>query len=395
MATPRIFRAPRNIIWGRGSISYLENIPGKRALIITDKVMVKLGVIAKATGYLQKAGLEVGIFDEVEPEPSINTVRKALAENKAFHPDVIVGIGGGSPIDASKGFRIFFEHPNLPFEDICHMESPPKATIPPFRETIHIAIPSTSGTGSEVSYACALSDPASLAKYPILDPMLIPDIAIVDPDIAESQPPEVLADSSLDALTNGIESYVSDKANDLSRGNSLQATTLLMKYLPLAALQNDPVAREHVHYAATIAGIAFSNSSVGICHTIADKVGPTFKLTHGRSCAIALPYAIKYNSSVAGDLFTVIARAIGYAGDERDKAVDYLLKKVCEIRKQLGIPDSYREAGIPEDLYNSKIKEFAIKSLTFPPSLVNPRKPTIEELESLFTACYQGDYNHL
>lgn len=395
MSTLRIFRCPRDIIWGRGSISYLENIAGKRALIVTDQVLTKLGVTARARGYLEKGGSEVKVFEEVEPEPSINTVRKMVTENKDFDPDVIVGIGGGSSIDASKAFRIFFEHPHLTFEDVHSLKGPSKVKIPPFKETIHVAISSTSGTGSDASHVCILSDPKIAAKCPIVNPELKPNMAIVDPDIADSMPQEVMADTGLDALTHAIESYVSGMANDFSRGHSLQAITLLMKYLPLAFLENDRAAKEHIHYAATIAGIAFSNSANGICHTIATKVGGAFKLTHGRGNAIALPYAIKYNSHVAGDLFTTIARAIGFEGDDQRKAVDYCIQKVCEIEKQLRVPDSYKKAGLPENLYNAKIKEFALASCGYPTTLTNPRKPTIGELESLFTACYQGDYSLL
>ena len=395
MDTWRIYRSPRDIIWGRGSFSYLENIPGKRVLIVTDKVMTKMGVTARAKGYLQKGGLETRVFDEVEPEPSINTVMKMLAENRDFGPDVIVGVGGGSPIDASKAFRIFFEHPELTFEDVRYLDSAPKASIPPFKKTLHVAIASTSGTGSDASYGAIITDPMIPAKCPILNSELIPNMAIVDPDLAETMPPEVLADTGLDALTHAIESYVSTRANDFSRSHSLQAITLIMRYLALAFAGNDPVAKEHMHYAATIAGIAFSNSANGICHTIADKVGVAFKQSHGRANAIALPYTIKYNSRVVGNLFRTIARAIGYNGEDQQGAVDYLIQRICELRSRLMVPGSYRETGILESSYNSKIEEFTAKSYTFPATVLNPRRPTIEELDLLFRACYQGDYSLL
>jgi len=393
MSAPRIFRCPRDIIWGRGSIAYLENIVGKRAMIVTDQVLTKLGVTARVREYLRKGGLQVRVFDEVEPEPSIHTVMRMVTENKDFGPDVIVGLGGGSVIDASKAFRIFFEHPRLTFQDVHSLQGPPKQTIPPFEKTTHVAISSTSGTGSDASHVSIVTDPAISAKCPIVSQELKPNIAIVDPDIADSMPKEVMADAGIDALTHAIESYVSGMANDFSKGLSLQAIISLMKYLPLAFLGNDPVAKEHIHYAATIAGIAFSNSANGICHTIATKVGGAFKLTHGRGNAIALPYSIKYNSLVTGDLFTTMARAIGFNGDDQFLAVDYLIQTIGQIEKQLGIPDSYKKAGLPENLYYSKIKDFAHTSTTYPTTLTNPRKPTIKELESLYAACYQGDYS--
>jgi alcohol dehydrogenase class IV len=393
MSALRIFRSPRDIVWGRGSIAQLQNIPGEKALIVTDGVMTKLGTTARTRDYLQKGGLEVRAFDEVEPEPSIQTVMKIVIENKDFHPDVIVGLGGGSAIDASKGFRVFFEHPHLTFADVHALHGPPKAYIPPFKKTIHVAISSTSGTGSDASHVSVLTDPAIHAKCPIVSPELKPNMAIVDPDVADSMPKEVLADSGLDALTHAIESYVSGLANDFSRGHSLEAIRLLMKYLPPAYLENDPVAKEHIHYAATMAGIAFSNSGNGICHTIATKVGGIFKLTHGRGNAIALPYSIQYNRKMVGDLFTTISRAIGYSGDDPSWAADYLTQRIRQVQEQLGIPGSYREAGINENAYQGKIKDFAMTSGTYPTTLANPRQPTVEELESLYQACYRGDFS--
>jgi alcohol dehydrogenase class IV len=395
MDTLRVFRSPRDIVWGRGALSHLGNVRGKRALIVTDEVMTALGVTVKAKDSFRKGGLETKVFDDVEPEPSIDTIMRMLKEHRDFNPDVIAGIGGGSSIDASKAFRIFFEHPHLTFEDVRYLESPPKLSIPPFKRTFHIAIASTSGTGSDVSQVCVLTDPKISAKCPIRSPELIPNLAIVDPDIADTMPSELLADSGLDALTHAIESYVNIQANDFSRGLSLQAITLIMKHLPSAYAEHDPFAKEHMHYAATIAGMAFSNSSNGICHTIADKVGIPFKLSHGRANAIALPYAIKYNSRVVGDLFTTVARALGYPGKDPEGAVGDLIQRIAEVKRQLGVPCSYREAGISESAYYSKIKEFAVKAYTFVATLSNPRRPTMEELESLFTACYQGNFSLL
>jgi alcohol dehydrogenase class IV len=393
MSTMRIFRTPRDIIWGRGSIAHLERISGKKALIVTDPVMTKLGTAARAGDFLKKGNLEVRVFDQVEPEPSIQTIMKIVAENKDFQPDVIVGLGGGSVIDASKAFRVFYENPHLTFEDVHALNGPPKVPIPPFKKTIHIAISSTSGTGSEVTGVSIVTDPAIHAKCPISSPDMKPDIAIVDPDVADSMPKEVLADTGLDALTHAVEAYVSALSNDFSRGPALEAIRLLMNYLPPAYLKNDPAAKEHIHYAATIAGIAFSNSSVGICHTIATKVGGLFKLTHGRGNAIALPYVIQYNSKAAGDLFNTLSRAIGYDKDDSSGALDYLIQRICQIQKQLKMPGSYKEAGISEGAYKGKIKEFAQTSGTYPATLFNPRKPTVEEMESMYQACYYGDFS--
>jgi hypothetical protein len=390
----RAFRSPRDIVWGRGTFSHLGAVPGKRALIVTDGVMTKLGVTARAREHLQKGGLETRVFDGVEPEPSIDTVRKILEEHRVFNPDVIAGIGGGSSIDASKAFRIFYEHPQLTFEEIRYLDSPPKVSIPPFKKTFHVSVASTSGTGSDVSYISVLTDPKISAKCPIRSPELIPDLAIVDPDIADSMPPELRADTGLDALTHAMESYVSVQANDFSRGLSLQAILLILEHL-LPAFAGNSVAKEHMHYAATVAGVAFSNSANGICHTVADKVGMAFKLSHGRANAIALPYVIKFNSTIVGDLFRTVSGALGYHGKDSRDAVEDLIRRISEVRRELGVPGSYREAGISESAYYSKLKEFTVKAATFPATVLNPRKPTMEELESLFRACYEGDYSLL
>lgn len=393
MATYRLHRSPRDIIWGRGSISYLETIPAKRAMIVADSALTKLGMIDRVKKILQKGGVETRVFDEVEPEPSVQTIMRIGKENEGFAPDLIIGLGGGSVIDASKAYRVFLENPQFKFEEVHSLYGPPKKIIPPFQKTIHVAVSSTSGTGSDASGVSIITDPALHVKCPIVSQELKPTITIVDPDMADSVPKTVMADSGLDALTHAIESYVSGLANDFSKGLSLQSIILLVEYLPLAFSKNDAAAKEHIHYAATLAGMAFSNSANGICHTVATKVGAIFKLTHGRGNAIALPYSIKFNIPVSGDRFFVIARSIGFKGDDPKGAVDYLIQLIGRMQKQMGVPDSYKNAGIPKKDYYAKLDEFAKTSTTYPTTLTNPRQPTLEELKSLYAACYEGDYS--
>lgn len=389
----RIFITPREVVWGRGSISHLENIKGKRAIIVTDKNMAKLGIVAKAEHYLKKAGLEVKVFDEVEPEPSINTVMKLVEQHKGFSPDVIVGLGGGSSMDASKAFRIFFEHPHLTFEGVRYFDGPPKTPVLPFKKTISVGVPSTSGTGSEVSYGCVVNDPTIPAKCVIAFMELVPNVAILDPDIADSMPKSVQADTGLDALSHAMPAYVSVLGNDFSSACALQAIVLIMRYLPLACIEGDKDAKEHMHYAASLAGKAFANSGVGIEHIIGTMFGGRFHISHGRACGIALPYMIKFNASVAGDRFAELARAVGYNGSDQSEAVDYLVQRTIELRKQLGIPDSYREAGVPEDVYLAELKGFIEKSPGSPAIRSNPRQCTDKEWKELYDASYYGDYN--
>ena len=389
----KIFVTPREIVWGRGSISHLEKIPGKRALIVTDETMTKLGTVARAEDYLKKGGLDAKVFNEVEPEPSINTILKIVEQHRGFNPDVIVGLGGGSAIDASKAFRLFLENPDLTFEEVRFFGGPPKTPIPPFKKTISVGIPSTSGTGSEVSWSSIITDPSIPAKCVIHSTELIPSLAIVDPDIADSMPKSLQADTGLDALTHAIESYVSLQANDFSRGCALHATTLLMKYLPPAYLQDDKEAKEHVHYAPSIAGMSVANSGLGVDHIVSAMVGNMFHLTHGQSCGIVLPYVIKFNAGAAEERFTELARAIGYTGGDISEAVDYLVQRVIELKKQLGHPESYREAGIPEEAYLAAMKGFIEKSAGHPSVISNPRKCTAEDFVELYNACYYGNYD--
>jgi len=389
----KVFRTPREVVWGRGSISYLENIKGKRALIVTDKTMTKLGTVATAEHYLKKVGFEVNVFDAVEPEPSINNCMEIVEQHKEFSPDVIVGLGGGSAIDASKIFRVFLEHPNQTFEGFRFFGGPPKTPILPFTKTISVGIPSTSGTGSEASWACAITDLTIPAKCVVISPELIPTIAILDPDLTDSMPDTLRADTGLDALAHAMPAYISNFGNDFSRAFAFQATVLIMKYLTAACVRADKDAREHIHYAASLASSAFTNSGVGIEHILATWFGGTFHISHGRACGIAHPYTIKFNASVAGDRFTEIARAIGYNGSDQREAVDYLVQKVLDIRKQVEIPDNFREAGVPEDTYRAELPRFIKNSPGSPAMASNPRQCTDKDWEELYNACYYGNYN--
>ncbi len=395
MTGPRIFRTPRDVIWGRGSLAYLENITGRQALIVTDPAMVRLGVAKRAQQHLATSGCQVTVFADVEPEPSSDTVNKIVAAHGADDFDVIVGLGGGSAIDAGKAFRIFYEYPELDVDTVLSPASSYKIPFRGFSRTFHVCISSTSGTGSDASYATVITHSPSGLKVPILHQDLIPDMTICDPDLSETMPPEVRLDSGLDALTHAVESYINDRTNDFSRSLSLQAATLIMQHLLMAALKNDPRAREHVHYAATLAGMGFSNSANGIAHTIADKVGPFFKLTHGLACAIALPYTIRYNRHAAAGLLTDLARTVGYRAERATPAGIFLADEIAALYRKLGVPMTYLEAGVPEREFQKKIPDFVDRSLNFPPTLVNPRKSTAKELSLLYAACLSGDASQL
>ena len=383
-------RAPREIFWGRGSLAQLAKSPQKRALLVTDKTMISLGYVEQSLALLKQAGVQVKVFSEVEPEPSINTVMRIVKEYTPFNPDLVIGLGGGSVIDASKAFRIFFEYPELKFEEVRYFGGPPKKQVPPFTKTVSVAIPSTSGTGSEVSWGCVITDPSIPAKCSTNAPAVIPDIAILDPNLADSMPKTVLADTGLDALTHAVSAHTSLNSNDFSRAASLKATALLMKYLP-AAYQGDSEAKEHVHYAASLAGQGIPNAGIGVDHVIAALVGGKFHLTHGRACAITLPTVIAFNAPVAAEGFLELARAIGYPGFDSAEGVAYLSDRLLELNRALDMPSCYSGANIPEAEYMAELEGFIEKSPGFPMMQFNPRKCSADDFRQLYTDCFFGN----
>ncbi len=386
------FVSPREIVWGRGSVQYLEKIQGKKALIVTDKILVKVGAVAKAENSLKKAGVASQVFDDVEPEFAPNTIAKMVEQCTGFGPDIIIGLGGGSAIDASKAFRVFYEYPELTFKDIWPIAGPPKKAIPPFTKTISVTIPTTSGTGSEVSPVFVVSDPESNDKRAVGSKFLTATVAIVDPDFTDSMPRTVQIDSGLDALSHAVSSYVSTLSNDFSKASAIQAIRLIMKHL-IAASQGDKEAKEHMHYAACLAGKAFANSGVGIEHYIGHLFGARFHIPHGRACAIVLPHAIRFNASAAGEKLMEVALAIGYNGKNKDEAAGYVISQVNDLMKRLGVPLTLGEQGIAESVYTAELQGFLqdfTKSTILPPLMSNPRKGTAETIKELYNAIYYG-----
>jgi acetaldehyde dehydrogenase / alcohol dehydrogenase len=391
MSATRVLITPKQILFGRGSVQALEKIPGKKALIITDQTMVKVGAVEKVEGYLKKAGLMTQIFAEVPPEYSLNIIVKMVEQNKSFAPDVIIGLGGGSAIDAAKAFRVFYEHPGLGLKDIFPVSGPPLKSIPPFTKTTFIAIPTTSGTGSEASPVIVVSDPDNCDKPATGSPYLLADKSILDPDFTDSLPRVVQIDSGFDALSHAIPAYYSNFGTDFSKALALQAMRLVMQYLSLAA-QGDKLAKEHMHYAACQAGMAFTNSGLGVEHYIGHIYGAKFHISHGRTCAIVLPHCIQFNATAAKDSILEMASSIGYAGGQ-DGAADYLITRINNLKKELGVPDSLREQGISESIFKAELPGFIAKfnnNPNLPPLISNPQKCTAENMTDLYNKTYYG-----
>ena len=408
------FKIPEKIYFEAGSIAYLEKMPDiERAFIVTDQGMVKLGYVDKILYHLRKREKHIHceIFDEVESDPSFETVNKGLEMMRNFKPDVIIALGGGSPIDAAKGMWLFYEHPDadpeglkLKFMDIRKRTYKfPKLGV----KTKMVAIPTTSGTGSEVTSFAVLTDKVNNKKYPLADYELTPDVAIVDPDLVLSLPKTVTADTGMDVLTHALEAYVSNMASDFTDGLSEKAAELVVEYLPKAFTDgaNDRIAREKMHNASTIAGMSFTNAFLGVCHSLAHKIGAEFHLAHGRINAILLPYVIRYNATlptkfvsfpkyeyfIADQKYAQMAKKIGLKADTVEEGVSSLISKVKELNDFLGIPKSLKEAGIDEAEFMAKVDMLADRAFEDQCTTANPRVPLVSELKQILIDSYYGN----
>ena len=375
------FKVPEKIYFEAGSIQYLEKMPDiERAFIVTDESMIKLGYVDKILYHLRKRQHYVHseIFSEVESDPSFDTIKKGVEVMQNFKPDVIIALGGGSPIDAAKGMWLFYEHPDadpeglkLKFMDIRKRtyKFPKLGT-----KCKMVAIPTTSGTGSEVTSFAVITDKKLNKKYPLADYELTPDVAIVDPDLVMSLPKTITADTGMDVLTHAIEAYVSNMASDYTDGLAEKAVELVLKYLEKAYDNgSDKEAREKMHNASTIAGMAFTNAFLGINHSLAHKLGAEFHMAHGRINAILLPYVIKYNSTmptkfvsfpkyeyyIADEKYCELAKKVGLKADTKEEGINSLIQKIKELNEHMGIPKSFKEAGIDEQEFLAKVDMLA------------------------------------
>ena len=406
------FKVPEKIYFEAGSIAYLEKMPDiSRAFIVTDQGMVKLGYVDKILYHLRKREKHVHceIFSDVEPDPSFDTVNKGLEMMRSFNPDVIIALGGGSPIDAAKGMWLFYEHPDadpeglkLKFMDIRKRayKFPKLGT-----KTKMVAIPTTSGTGSEVTSFAVLTDKTKNKKYPLADYELTPDVAIVDPDLVMSLPKSVTADTGMDVFTHALEAYVSNMASDYTDGLAEKAAELVVKYLPKAYENgNDKIAREKMHNASTIAGMAFTNAFLGVCHSLAHKIGAEFHLPHGRINAILLPYVIRYNSTmpskfvsfpkyeyfIADQKYAQMALKLGLKADNVKQGVQSMIDMANELNNMLNIPHTFKDAGVDEQEFLSKIDLIADRAFEDQCTTANPRVPLVSEMKQILLKAYYG-----
>lgn len=382
------FTLPRDMYYGKGSLEQLKNLVGKKAiLVLGGGSMKKFGFLDKALEYLKEAGIETRLFENVEPDPSVETVMKGAAMMREFEPDWIISMGGGSPIDAAKAMWVFYEYPQTTFEEIIQPFS-----FPTLRQKAKfLAIPSTSGTATEVTAFSVITDYEKGVKYPLADFNITPDVAIVDPELAETMPPTLTAHTGMDALTHAVEAYVSTLNGPFTDPLAIKAIQMVFEYLP-GSYNGDMAAREQMHYAQCLAGQAFSNALLGIVHSMAHKTGAAFStghIPHGCANAIYLPYVIKFNAKEAEARYAQIARSAGMNGTDAE-CVTGLCQKIDEYNKKLGIPKTLKEFGINEEEFKEKIAGISERAIGDACTGSNPRAITPEQMEQLFTCIYYG-----
>ena len=403
------FRVPPKIFFEKDSITYLRHIEAERVMLVCDPGMVQFGYadLVKRQLELNRHKPAVDVFSDVEPNPSTNTVYKGLERFVDFQPDVIIALGGGSAMDAAKAMWMFFEHPDVSFfgakQKFLDIR---KRTykIPYAQKTTFICIPTTSGTGSEVTSFAVITDSETHIKYPLADYALTPDIAIVDPALVMSVPASVTADTGMDVLTHAIESYVSVMASDYTRGLSLQAIKLVFENLEHSYRFGDEESREKMHNASTMAGMAFANAFLGINHSLAHKVGPMFDIPHGRTNAILMPHVIRYNGRDpqkhamfpkydyfrADKDYADIARFMGWGTDKQSDAelVEVLAQKVYELGVAVGIDMNWKGQGVTKKLLQDTAYTLAEHAYEDQCTTANPKEPLISELKEIIEIAF-------
>lgn len=395
------FTLPRDVYHGKGCLSELKNLKGKKAvLVVGGGSMKRQGFLDKAVNYLKEGGMEVKLIEGVEPDPSVETVMKGAKVMQEFEPDWIVAMGGGSPIDAAKAMWVFYEYPDETFENIITPFSFPELR----QKAKFAAIPSTSGTATEVTAFSVITDYNTGIKYPLADFNITPDVAIVDPELVEGLPQKQVAYTGMDALTHAIEAYVSTLNCPFTDPLALQAIEMVLDYLP-ASYNLNMEAREQMHYAQCLAGMAFSNALLGIVHSMAHKTGAVFAdygahIIHGAANAMYLPKVIAFNAKdeTAKKRYGVIADYMHLEGANDDEKVANLIKYLRKMNDELNIPhciknygaDSYptEQGFVPEDVFLERLPGIAERAIGDACTGSNPRQPSQEEMEKLLKACY-------
>lgn len=406
------FKVPPKIFFEKHSTQYLAKMPNiSRVMIVTDPMMVKLGYVERLTYYLRQRPdyVQVEVFSNVEPDPSIETVMAGADMMHDFQPDCIIALGGGSAMDAAKGMWVFYEHPDADFHGLKQKFLDIRKRVVKYpklgNKAQFVAIPTTSGTGSEVTSFSVITDKKNNVKYPLADYELTPDVAIVDPQFVMTVPPVVTADTGMDVLTHAIEAYVSVLANDYTDGLAMRAIELVFEHLPTAYRDgSNEVAREKMHNASAIAGMAFANAFLGINHSLAHKLGAEFHIAHGRSNTILMPHVIRYNATkpkkftafpkyqsfVADERYAKIARTLGLPASTTEEGVQSLIDAIVKLAKELNIPMSIEACGVAKKDFEAKVDYLADRAFEDQCTTANPKLPLVTELAEIYRKAYKG-----
>lgn len=395
------FTLPRDLYHGKGSLEALKSLKGKRAVVcVGGGSMKRFGFLDKAVGYLKEAGMEVSLIEGIESDPSVETVENGAKKMLEFQPDWIVAIGGGSPIDAAKAMWIKYEYPDITFEEMCKVFG-----IPELRKKAKFcAISSTSGTATEVTAFSIITDYQKGIKYPIADFEITPDVAIVDPELAETMPKKLVAHTGMDAMTHAIEAYVSTANSDFTDPLAIFAIKMIQKDL-IGSYNGDMAKRDSMHNAQCLAGMAFSNALLGIVHSMAHKTGAAFAdqgahIIHGAANAMYLPKVIAFNAKdeTAKKRYGVIADYMGLGGSGDDEKVQLLIAYLRKMSEEMNIPHCIKNYGadsfpveqgfVPEDIFLQRLPEIAKNAIGDACTGSNPRQPSQEEMEKLLKCCY-------
>lgn len=407
------FKIPPKIYFEYGSVQYLESMEGiSKAFIVSDPMMVQLGYVDKVTYYLNKReeSCHYKIFSDVEPDPDVDTVMRGVAEMRSFQPDVIIALGGGSAMDAAKCMWLFYEHPETSFDGLRQKFMDIRKRVvkfPNLKQCKMVAIPTTSGTGSEVTAFTVITDKKKGIKYPLADYAVTPNVAIIDPQFVVSLPKRATADTGMDVLTHAIEAYISNMANDYTDGLALQAMDLVFGYLKRCYEngQFDLKAREKMHNASCIAGMAFTNAFLGLNHSMAHKLGGDYHIPHGRANAILLPYVVKYNSLkpnkfvpfpkyerfMADEKLAKAARFLGFGGKNDEESIDNFIAAIRQLMKDMDMPLSIKEAGIDEKVFMANVEALAEKAHDDQCTGANPKYPLVKEIVEIYKQAYYGE----
>ncbi|MBR5565603.1 MAG: iron-containing alcohol dehydrogenase [Roseburia sp.] len=395
------FTLPRDLYHGKGSIEVLKTLKGKKAMVcVGGGSMKRFGFLDRIVAYLEEAGMEVALIEGIEPDPSVDTVMAGAAKMLEFEPDWIVAVGGGSPIDAAKAMWVKYEYPEITFEEMCVVFGMPELR----KKARFVAIPSTSGTATEVTAFSVITDYTKGIKYPLADFEITPDVAIVDPDLAETMPQKLVAHTGMDAMTHAVEAYVSTANCDFTDPLALHAIKMVKNDL-VESYNGDMSKRASMHNAQCLAGMAFSNALLGIVHSMAHKTGAAFEefgahIIHGAANAMYLPKVITFNAKdeTAKKRYGEIADFIGLGGANDDEKVALLIKYLRQMNDDLRIPqciknygvDSYyaEQGFVPEEVFLERLPEIAKNAVADACTGSNPRQPSVEEMEKLLKCCY-------